>query len=156
MIRRICSSYRIHRRQSFLRHNGTEYRSCAKTSAALQKRNGRGCSPGCCIVQIAVASSTLPPARALRASRITTSVPNTRVGAVIIQHIISARMYCGNWCWNGFRRSTSTFAATWMAFRRNGCITVAPIRNGTFGKIRSAWSRQKAPCHPRCGHVPAL
>ena len=119
-IRRICSSYRIHRRQSFLRHNGTEYRSCAKTSAAPQKRNGRGCSPGCCIARTAAASSTLPPARALRANRITTSAPNTRVGAAIARRIISARMYCGSWCWNGFRRSTSTSAATWRAFRRNG------------------------------------
>ena len=102
--------------------------------------NGRGCSPGCCIVQTATASSTLPPVRALRASRITTSAPNIKIA----RRIISARMCCGSWRWNEFRRSTSTSAVMWRAFRRNGCITAAPIRNGTSGKIRSAWSRQES------------
>ena len=137
-----------------LRHSGTECRSCAKTSAAPQKRNGRDCSPGCCIAQTAVASSTLPPARALRANRITTSAPNIRVGVAIARRIISARMYCGSWCWNGFRRSTSTFAVMWRAFRRNGCTTAAPIRNGTSGKIRSAWSRQKSALPPSMWSCP--
>lgn len=81
--------------------------------------------------------------KSLRASRITTSAPNIRVGVAIVRRIISARMCCGSWYWNGFRRSTSTSAATWRAFRRNGCITAAPIRNGTSGKIKSTWSRQE-------------
>lgn len=114
-----------------------------KTSAAPRKRNGRDCSPGCCIARTAAASSTLLPARALRANRITTSAPNIKADAAIARRIISVRMCCGSWCWNGFRRSTSTFAVMWRAFRRNGCITAAPIRNGTSGKIRSAWSRQE-------------
>ena len=52
------------------------------------------------------------------------------------------KMYCGNWYRNGFRRSMRISAAMWRAFRRSGCITAAPIRNETSGKIRSAWSRQ--------------
>ena len=112
------------------------------------KAERQGLFSGCCIARTAAASSTLPPARALRASRITTFAPNIRVGVAIVRRIISARMCCGSWYWNGFRRSTSTFAVMWRAFRRSGCITAAPIRNETSGKIRSAWSRQKSALPP--------
>ena len=77
-----------------------------------------------------------------------------RVGVAIVRRIISARMCCGSWYWNGFRRSTSTFAVMWRAFRRNGCTTAAPIRNETSGKIRSAWSRQKSALPPSMWSCP--
>ena len=71
-----------------------------------------------------------------------------------VLHTISGKMYCGNWYWNGFGRSMRISAAMWRAFRRNGCITAAPIRNGTSGKIRSAWSRQKSALPPSMWSYP--
>ena len=95
-----------------------------------------------------------PPARALRASRIIIAAPSTRADGANAAHIISGKMYCGNWYWNGFRRSMRISAAMWRAFRRSGCITAAPIRKETSGKIRSAWSRQKSALPPSMWSYP--
>ena len=39
-------------------------------------------------------------------------------------------------------------------FRRNGCTITAQIRNGTSGKVRSAWSRQKSALPPSMWSCP--
>ena len=154
--RRICASSQIRRRQSFLRLSGTECRSCEKTNAVPQKRNGKDCSPGFCSVPIAGISCTLLPARALTASKTTMYAPATKRS----RHLFCP-LYPGR-CTAGTGIGTDSGGQCVYPQRCGGlsggmaAYAAAPIRNGTSGKIRSAWSRQKAPCHPGCGHVPAL
>ena len=153
---RICVSSLIRRKQSFLRLSGTGCRSCEKTNAVPQKRNGKDCSPGFCSVPIAEISCTLLPVRTLTASKTTMYAPATKAVEAPVLHTISGKMCCGSWCWNGFRRSTSTSAATWRV--SGGMAALSPRRSGTGhpGRSEAHGAGKKAPCKPRCGHVPAL
>ena len=118
-------------------------RSCEKTNAVPQKRNGRDCSPGFCFVLIAGISCTLLPARALTASKTTMYAPATKAVEAPALPTISGKMYCGNWCWSASVRSIPISGRTWRGFRKNGCNAAAPIRNATSVKIGSEWSRPR-------------
>ena len=78
----------------------TNCRNFASTNAAPSRESVRGCSPGWWSALTAGASSTLPLARTLTASRTTMSAPSTRVDGEPVRHIISGRTFCGMWCWN--------------------------------------------------------
>ena len=85
------------RKQSFLRLSGTGCRSCEKTNAVPQRRNGRDYSPGFCSVPIVGISCTLLPAKALTASKTTMYAPATKAVEAPVLPTISGKMYCGNW-----------------------------------------------------------
>ena len=140
---KICVSSRTRRKQSFHRLSGTGYRSCGKTNAVPQKRNGRDCFLDFCSAPTVETSCTLPPARALTASKTIMCVPATKAVEAPVLLIISGKMYCGNWCWSAFGRSMPMSGRTWKVFRKNGCNAAAPIRNATSVKIGSGWSRPR-------------
>ena len=129
---------------SFLRLSGTGCRSCEKTNAVPQKRNGRDCSLGFCSVLIAGISCTLLPAKALTASKTIMYAPATKVVEAPVLPTISVKMYCGNWCWSVSVRSMPISGRMWRVFRRNGCNAAVPIRNATSVKIESEWSRPRS------------
>lgn len=114
-----------------------------KTNAALQKRNGRDCSPGFCFVPIAAASSTLPQAKALRASRITTSATTTRATVVLVLPTISGKMCFVKSFWNASGQSMSISEAMWTVFRRNGCNAAGLTRSAASGMTKRSWNRQR-------------
>ena len=64
------------------------------------KAERQGCSQVSCSVPIAATNSILPPARALRESRITMYAPVTRATEAPAVHTISVKIPCGIWCWN--------------------------------------------------------
>ena len=82
-------------------------------------------------------------AKALRASRITTSATTTRATVVLVLPTISGKMCFVKSFWNASGQSMSISEAMWTVFRRNGCNAAAPIRNATSVKIGSGWSRPR-------------
>lgn len=108
-----------------------------------EKRNGRDCSPGFCFVPIAAASSTLPQAKALRASRITTSATTTRATVVLVLPTISGKMCFVKSFWNASGQSMSISEAMWTVFRRNGCNAAGLTRSAASGMTKRSWNRQR-------------
>ena len=127
-----------------------------KTNAALQKRNGRDCSPGFCFVPIAAASSTLPQAKTLRASRITTSATTTRATVVLVLPTISGKMCFVKSFWNASGQSMSISEAMWTVFRRNGCNAAGLTRSAASGMTKEAGTGKETPCRSGCHHRPAV
>ena len=70
--------------------------------AASSEQNGKACLPVSPTARTAEGECTLPPARALKGSRIITGVPAIKIIVANAHATTSERKYCGTLCWNAF------------------------------------------------------
>ena len=133
----------IRRKQSFSGSSGTGCRSCEKTNAVPQRRNGRDYSPGFCSVPI-VGISCTATCKALTASKTTMYAPATKAVEAPVLPTISGKMYwgtgdgahpCGQCLYSAGRGEGFS--------KRNGCNAAAPIRNATSEKIEASGAGQE-------------
>ncbi len=89
------------------------------------------------------ASSTLPQARALRASRIIMYAAITKAIVALVLPTISGRMCFVKSFWNASGRSMSISEVMWTVFRKNGCNAAGLTRSVVSGMTKRKWNRQK-------------
>ena len=82
-------------------------------------------------------------AKALRASRITTSATTTRATVVLVLPTISGKMCFVKSFWNASGQSMSISEAMWTVFRRNGCNAAGLTRSAASGMTKRSWNRQR-------------